>query len=86
VFGRSVRLPQAARGAEPVSREAGASDLQLASPDEASDDLGSVAGKADDGLRLVRCAGCRSPIGRVSPGSTVEVMCGHSGTLTMAER
>jgi hypothetical protein len=35
-------------------------------------------------LVLVRCEGCRSPIGRASVGSVVQLKCRHCGTRTMA--
>jgi hypothetical protein len=38
-----------------------------------------------DGLKLVRCAGCRNPIARLGPGSIVEVRCRRCGHLTRFE-
>jgi len=34
-------------------------------------------------LKLVRCAGCQAPIGRVAPGSSVELKCHRCKTLNV---
>jgi hypothetical protein len=41
---------------------------------------------AGDRLKLARCGQCRSPIGRIAPGSRVELKCRHCGTLTSVEQ
>jgi len=42
-----------------------------------------VDGARDERLKLVRCAGCQAPIGRVAPGSSVELKCHRCKTLNV---
>jgi hypothetical protein len=43
----------------------------------------AAAAGRDEHLKLVRCAGCQAPIGRVAPGSSVELKCHRCKTLNV---